>query len=218
MPTISGVIFDMDGVLCDSEPFIRAAAMRMFEEIYHLKVEPEDFHPFVGAGEDRFIGGVAEKYGVKLVMPRDKIHTYDIYLRIIQGQLRPLPGAIEFIKRCRERGLRLAVASSADRIKVDGNLQQIGISLDRFDAIVSGDDVERKKPDSQIFQLAAQRLGLAPTNCLVVEDAPNGIRAAKASGSLCLGITTTFDEQTLRGVGADFTAPDLAHVPAELPI
>jgi beta-phosphoglucomutase-like phosphatase (HAD superfamily) len=88
----------MDGVLVDSEPFICEAAMRMFETTYGQIVKREDFAPFVGAGEDRFIGGVAEKYGISLSMPRDKFRTYEIYLDIIRGRLDPLPGAVGFVK------------------------------------------------------------------------------------------------------------------------
>ena len=154
---LAGVIFDMDGVLCDSEPFIAEAAQRMFQETYGLSVTRGDFAPFVGAGEDRFIGGVAEKYGVALSMPRDKERTYAIYLDIIKGRLRPLPGAVDFIHLCRARGLKLALATSADRIKMEGNLREIGIPQSTFDAIVAGEDVVKKKPDPHIFLLAAQR-------------------------------------------------------------
>jgi beta-phosphoglucomutase-like phosphatase (HAD superfamily) len=85
---------------------------------------------------------------------------------------------------------------------------------DTFDAVVTGDDVERKKPDPQIFLLAAERLKLPPSQCLVIEDAVNGVRAGKAAGCHCLGIMTSFGEATLRASGADWVAPDLANVPA----
>src|SRR5579863_6905537 len=94
-PTLRGIIFDMDGVLTDSEPFIIEAATRMFAERHHLVVHHDDFLPFTGAGEDRFLGGVADKYGVKLAMPQDKQRTYAIYLDIIRGRLHPLAGAVE---------------------------------------------------------------------------------------------------------------------------
>jgi HAD superfamily hydrolase (TIGR01509 family) len=214
MPAIDGIIFDMDGVLCDSEPFICEAARTMFKQVHNTDVECEDFVPFVGAGEDRYIGGVAEQYGVKLVMPRDKERTYAIYLQIIKGRLQPLPGAVQFIRSCRQSGLKLAVATSADHVKMAGNLEQIGILAQSFDAIVTGNDVEKKKPDPQIFLLAAKRLGLDPKRCLVVEDATNGIRAGKAAGCRCLGLTTSFDADALRKAGADFIAADLSGVPA----
>jgi len=218
MASIQGIIFDMDGVLCDSERFICEAACRMFLERYGVTVKEEDFVPFVGAGENRYLGGVAEKYGIKWDVNLDKAMTYEIYLQIIKGRLPPLPGAVEFIRRCRARGLKLAVASSADRVKVDGNLAEIGVPAATFDACVTGNDVEKKKPDPEIFLLAAKRIGLAAETCVVVEDAPNGIRAAKAAGARCLGLTTSFDEKTLRDVGADWTAPDLASVPGELAV
>lgn len=213
---LRGIIFDMDGVLCDSEPFICEAACRMFAERYGVTVAPEDFIPFVGAGEDRYIGGVAEKHGISLDLATDKARTYEIYLQIIQGRLQPMPGVREFLADCRRRGLRLAVATSADRVKMEGNLRQIGLPADRFDVAVNGLEIERKKPHPDIFLLAARRLGLPACECLVVEDAPNGIQAAKAAGALCLGLTSSFDEAALRSAGADWVAQDLAHVPEEI--
>src|SRR5271166_6500451 len=97
---IAGVIFDMDGVLVESEAFIAEAAVRMFAE-KGVQVRPEDFRPFIGMGEDRFLGGVAEARGVVLHMPRDKHRTYEIYLELIPGRLESLPGVGEFIGRCR---------------------------------------------------------------------------------------------------------------------
>jgi len=211
-----GVIFDMDGVLCDSEPFICEAACRMFAENHGIRAAPEDFHPFVGTGENRYLGGVAEKHGVTLDLQRDKARTYAIYMEIIRGRLGPLPGAREFIAGCRARGLKLAVATSADRIKMDGNLREIGLPPSTFDVCVNGLDIERKKPHPDIFLLAAERLGLDPARCLVVEDAPNGLQAGKAALCRCLGLTTSFGEEILRSAGADWIAPDLARVPADL--
>lgn len=213
---IIGVIFDMDGVLCDSEPFIREAATQFLQRRYGLDPQPEDFLPFVGAGDSRFIGGVAEKYGVRIALPEDKERTYDIYLDLIRGRLKPLAGVREFLAACRASGLKLAVASASDTRKVRGNLAEIGLPPETFDAVITGSDVTRHKPDPQCFLLAAERIGAAPSCCLVVEDAENGCRAAKAAGAFCLGITSTFSAERLRQAGADWTAPDLAHVPSDL--
>lgn len=210
---LKGIIFDMDGVLVDSEPFICEAAIRMFAE-RGLKVKPEDFTPFVGAGENRYIGGVAEKYGFHIDIERDKARTYEIYGEIVRGRIEPLPGVHEFIAKARGRGLKLALASSADRIKIEINLREIGIVPETFDAIVSGQDVVRKKPDPEIFLTAAKRLGLAPEECLVVEDAVNGVAAAKAAGMRCLALTTSFTKEDLSG--ADWFAPNLADVPDDV--
>lgn len=211
-----GIVFDMDGVLCDSERFICEAAMRMFAERHHLQVRPEDFVPFVGAGEDRYLGGVAERYGLTWDLEEDKKRTYQIYLEIIRGRLKPLAGVGEFIARCRKMGIRLAVATSADAVKMRGNLAEIGLPPETFDVCVNGLEVLRKKPDPEIFLLAIRRLELEPGECLVVEDAPNGIHAGKAAGATCLGLTTSFSAAELQAAGADWTAPDLAHVPPEV--
>jgi len=212
---IAGVIFDMDGVLVESEPFIAEAAVRMFAEKGH-RVGPEEFRPFIGTGEDRFLGGVAESRGIVLDMPRDKVRTYEIYLELIQGRLEPLPGVATFIAACRAKGLKLAVASSADRMKVEGNLRQLGLPDGTFEAIVVGEDVTHKKPAPDIFLEAARRLGLDPTLCLVIEDAVSGVTAAKAAGSRCLGLMTSFSAEQLKASGADWTAPTLAEAPIQV--
>jgi HAD superfamily hydrolase (TIGR01509 family) len=212
----AGVILDMDGVVCDSEAFITEAVCRMFSETHGVTLRPEDFPPFVGTGEEYALCGIAKKHGVTLTMPRDKDRTYAIYLKMIRGRLKPLPGALDFIDACHQRGLKLAIATSAERIKLDGNLREIDLPLERFDACVTGDEIQRKKPAPDIFLLAAQRLGLTPARCLVVEDALSGIKAAKSAGCRCLALTTTFDKQTVLAAGADWVAPDLAHVPNDI--
>jgi HAD superfamily hydrolase (TIGR01509 family) len=211
--TIRGVVFDMDGVLVDSEEFICEAARRMFRERYGVEVPPEDFLPFVGAGENRYIGGPGEKHRIEMDIEVDKARTYEIYAEIVRGRLEPLTGARAFVSRLREEGVRTALATAADRVKAEVNLREIGIPAETFDAMVTGSDVERKKPHPDGFLLAVERLGLVPGECLVVEDAVNGCKAAKAAGCVCLGLTTSFDAETLAAAGADWTAPDLAHAP-----
>ncbi|MEJ5260803.1 MAG: HAD-IA family hydrolase [Anaerohalosphaeraceae bacterium] len=202
-----GVIFDMDGVLVDSEEFLARAACQMFAE-YGLKVRPEDFVPFIGTGETRYLGGVAEKYGLAIDLAQAKERTYDIYLQIIRGALKPLPGVHSFLKRCRTLGKKIAVASSADRRKVEGNLREIGLGFDSFDAVVTGEDAARKKPAPDLFLTAASRLNLPPQSCLVIEDAVSGVQAAKAAGMRCLALTTSFPKEAL--TDADFIAADLS--------
>jgi len=208
---LEGVLFDMDGVLADSEEFIAAAAKAMFAETYGVTVALEDFLPFVGAGEDRYLGGVAAQYGVTPDLPRDKARTYEIYGALIQGRLQPLPGAIAFVKAARARGLRTALATSADKPKMTSTLGAIGLSPEDFDATINGLDVVRKKPFPDIFLEAARRVGLEPGSCLVVEDAVNGVKSALAAGCRCLALSTTFSEAELRAAGATQIVPNLAH-------
>jgi len=204
---IKAVLFDMDGVLLDSEEYIRRAGIDMFSEKGY-RVSPEDFIPFTGMGENRYLGGVAEKFGIPFQLEKDKARTYEIYASLVQGKLVPLEGALDFIANCKQRGLMLALASSADRIKIDINLGEIGLPPDTFQAIVSGLDIEHKKPSPDIFLKAAEKLGAEASECLVVEDAVSGVTSGKAAGARVLALTTSFSSGELSG--ADWIAENLA--------
>ncbi len=206
---IDAVIFDMDGVLTDSEPLINAAAVAMFKEM-GLTVKPEDFVPFIGAGENRYIGGVAEKYGLEVDILAAKKRTYEIYLDLVPITLEAFPGARELVLACRKEELKTAVASSADLIKIEANLRKIGLPPESWDVIVSGDDVRFTKPAPEIFLAASRKLRISPRHCAVVEDAPNGIQAAKAAGMRCVAVGQTFPQGKL--IGADIIRPVIAEV------
>jgi HAD superfamily hydrolase (TIGR01509 family) len=206
------VIFDLDGVLAVSEPLLAEAAIALFAEKGH-STTADDFRPFIGMGEDRYIGGPAAARGIPMDLPRDKARLYEIYDDVIRGRLEALPGARDFVAECRRRGLAIAVASGADRTKVVANLREIGMPEATFDTVVDGTQVVRKKPAPDIFLEAARRLGVPPAECLVVEDAVSGVAAAKAAGMRCLAVTTSFSARELAGF--DWIAADLAHAPAE---
>jgi HAD superfamily hydrolase (TIGR01509 family) len=209
---IRGVLFDMDGVLADSEQFICGAAMMMFREA-GFTVMPGDFKPFVGTGENMYIGGVAEKYNIALDIEKAKARTYEIYQEIIKGRLEPLPGARELVELCAGRGLKLALATSADKIKMTANLDEIGIPVSVFHAVVTGLDVEKRKPSPEIYIKAAGKIGLPPDECLVVEDAVSGVKAARAAGCKCLAVTTSFSRPMLHE--ADWICDSLLEAPAD---
>jgi beta-phosphoglucomutase-like phosphatase (HAD superfamily) len=235
VPAVKAVIFDMDGVLTDSEWFIAEAARLMFLETHGKTVTHGDFLPFVGLGENRFLGGVAEKYGVAgFDIERDKARTYEIYGGIIKGKLKALPGAAEFVRRCRALGLKTALATSTDYVKMMASLTEIGLvnrqisaaeaglaraiasaKNNAFDALVNGLDVERRKPFPDLFLEAAYRLDTAPEQCWVAEDSVGGVTAAKAAGMRCLALLTTFPEAEIRAAGADIVTKDLASVTPE---
>jgi HAD superfamily hydrolase (TIGR01509 family) len=214
-PKIRAVIFDMDGVLTDSEPLINAAAIAMFKE-KGLAVQPADFLPFVGTGEERYVAGVAEKYDFPLDPPAAKRRTYEIYLDLIPSQLEAFPGVLELVNACRSAGLLVAVASSADEIKVCANLEKIRLPIEFWDAVITGEAVQNKKPAPDIFLAVAERLGLHPQECVVVEDAINGIQAAQAAGMRCVAVAQTFPPERLyeadriRNRIEDITLSDLA--------
>ena len=206
---VRAVIFDMDGVLTDSEPLINAAAIAMFAE-KGLAVQAEDFHPFVGAGEDKYIGGVAQKYRFDLELSEAKRRTYELYLAMVPTRLVSFPGAENLVVDCRKAGLRIAVASSADRVKIEANLTKIGLPVEAWDAVVTGEDIIAKKPAPDIFLHAAVKLGIPASQCVVVEDAVNGVLAAKAAGMRCVAVAQTFSAQLLSA--ADLVRSTISHI------
>jgi beta-phosphoglucomutase len=207
---LKGILFDMDGVLVDSERYIAKAAIQMFAE-QCIYVEAEDFLPFVGSGENRYLGGVAKKYGYSIDLERDKYRTYQIYRELVKDKLLPLPGIKEFIGYCKTKGLKMAIATSADLVKLEINLHELKFTNDIFEATVNGQEVEHKKPHPEIFIKAATKLGLSPHECLVVEDAINGIEAAKAAGCKCMAITSSFDKKALSN--ADWVIDSFFQIP-----
>jgi beta-phosphoglucomutase-like phosphatase (HAD superfamily) len=238
MSKIKAIIFDLDGVLCDSEWFIAESGRLMFKETHGIDVTHEDFSSFVGLGENRFLGGVAEKYQIKdFDIERDKAKTYEIYVELVKkpGVLKALPGATEFVHHSRELGLKTALATSTDQIKMMANLEAIGLINNEqwsdniglaaaieaaarnkaFDAMVNGLDVERQKPYPDLFLEAASRLEEDPANCWVIEDSLGGIEAAKAAGMHCLALLTTFPEDEIKAAGPDKIAKDLSAITPE---
>ncbi len=217
---IKAVLFDMDGVLVDSEEFIREAAVRMFHEKGYL-VKAEDFIPFTGTGENRFLGGVAEKYGIHLEIEKDKTRTYLIYEEIVKGRLKALPGVFETMELCRDLDLKTAVTTSADEFKMLVNLKEIALPVNSFTITVFADMVRNKKPDPEIFLTACEMLDLKPSECVVIEDAISGLEAARSAGMKSIGLSTTFspEELDMAVKGWDMALriiPDLSYLTKEI--
>ncbi|MBQ4517909.1 MAG: HAD-IA family hydrolase [Clostridia bacterium] len=204
-------LFDMDGVLVYSEPVTKRAAIEVLAE-YGIQAKLEDFRPFIGAGEARFVGGVAEKYGVPYE-PAMKDKTYAKYVEYVKEGLTVYPGAKEVLATLKAGGHKVALCSSADFIKIEANMKGADIPLDWFDALVCGDDAERKKPFPDIFLAAARLLEAEASRCLVIEDAINGIQAAKAAGMRCAAVTTSFNREQLTEEAPDFIIDSLNEIP-----
>lgn len=210
---MKAVLFDMDGVLLDSEKYICQAGIKMFKE-KGFQVASEDFLEFTGMGENRYLGGVAEKHSIPFDLEHDKARTYEIYRYLVAGKLKAFEGVLEFIEKCHSHGLKMAVASSADLAKVEVNLAEIGIPASTFGTVVTGLDIEHKKPAPDIFLKAAEDLGVHPSECLVIEDAISGVTAGKAAGAKVLALTTSFSAEELSE--ADWIAPLLSHAGDEV--
>jgi beta-phosphoglucomutase len=210
---IKGVLFDMDGVLLDSEELTSEAAIRYFAE-KGFEVNKEDFIPYYGKGEERYFGGVAEKYAIPFDVETEKYKVYDLFFEMAKGKMEAMPGVHEFIEKVKIMNLKTAVATSASRYKMKINLRLIGLEETDFDTLVTGEDIKNNKPDPEIFIRAASNLGLKPLECLVVEDAPGGVQAAKSAGCKCMAVMTSFTEKELSK--ADWIVQNLTSYPPEI--
>ncbi len=132
------------------------------------------------------------------------------YRDLARGRIGLMDGVRPFLDAVTAAGFRMAIGSSGVRKNLELTVAECDLH-GRFAAIVAGEDVTRGKPDPQVFLLAAERSGVAPGEAVVFEDAPVGIRAAKAAGMLAVGVTSSHDEAALREAGADLVVPDLSH-------
>ena len=190
MKNYKAILFDMDGVLIESEFLMRATAIQSLAD-YGVQAKHEDFFEFTGMGEDRFVGGVAEKYGLKYESAM-KERAYDYYGQRVKEEAHIPDGIKDMLETLHAKGIVLAICSAADLRKVRYNIQAIGVDESLFAALVTGSDVARKKPFPDIYLEGARRIGMAPEDCLVVEDAISGVQAAHAAGMDAVGIPSTF--------------------------
>lgn len=182
------VIWDMDGVLVDTGPFHFRAWSRLLRERGTVLTEREFLGSFGMRSVDILRKALGDLPAAELRALASRKEEY--YREGIAGHIQPLPGAKAALAAMAGAGYRQALASSAPLKNIGLILESVGIG-GFFEAVVSGDEVVAGKPDPQIFLEAARRLGVAPEQCVVVEDALAGVSAAKAAGMGCVAVTTT---------------------------
>jgi len=191
-----GLIFDMDGVIADTEPPTAQATIRIFEELVGVKgVQTEDFEAGVGKGAEAYIKAAADVHGLKLTSDqlRQAVKMReDNFIKIIGSSPAPaFPGVLELMEKAlARRDLKVAIATSSSQRMSEPVLKGAKVPYHKM-SYVTGDDVRNKKPDPEIFLTAAGKMGLEPANCLIIEDSPGGVKAAKAAGAKCLAVTNT---------------------------
>lgn len=178
---IRAVIFDLDGVLVDSEPVHWRASGRLFAP-HELKME--EYEPFVGLAIEPYMAWARERFSLDAsVEELTERYAEAVTAEIESGPLPPLDGARELIAAARARGLRVGLCSQSIANWVHPTLRAANLD-GSFDAVVTGDDVERAKPEPDIYVHAARLLGVAPEACVAIEDSPAGIQSATAAGML----------------------------------
>jgi HAD superfamily hydrolase (TIGR01509 family) len=205
---IKAVLFDMDGVIADTEYAVAQATIDMFKELYGVEVKKDDFLPFVGTGGRSYIKGVAEKYKISFDMDKAlKIREKNFAKIALSGTIKPFPGIVELIREAKSLGLKTAIATSSQKTILTVTLRSINIDKSEFNVITTVEECKNVKPDPEIFLLTAKKLGVSPKDSVVIEDSPAGIKAGKKGGFIVVGVASTFSKDKLQE--ADFVLGSL---------
>lgn len=191
------VIFDMDGVLADTGPIHFESWVKMAAEI-GLKFTRDLFEETFGQQSPtitrKLVGAdVDEDLVEKWASLKEKY-----YREMVKEKLEPLPGVIRIIKELKSEGFKLAIGSSGPPENVDLLLSRLNIKP-FFDVIITAADIKKSKPEPDVFLTAAKKLNIMPQNCIVIEDAPVGLEAAKRAGMISIALTTTHNKAELIG-------------------
>jgi HAD superfamily hydrolase (TIGR01509 family) len=204
---IEALIFDMDGLLVDSEPLAEVAMVDFLNRYGHER-RTEVMGKLLGRRLPEAVAIVAEAYELPGSVDA-LVQEYDtLRLDALRGRVQPMPGAQEIIAFGKDKGLKLALATSGQRSHADVSLAETGLA-GNFLAEVTGNDVERGKPAPDLFLLAAKRIGVDPARCVVLEDAPPGIAAAEAAGMRSICVPNEKTKLVSFPVEATVTVPDL---------
>ena len=182
------VLFDLDGVIVDSRAFHMEAWHRWARE-HAIAHEPDYFHRMFGHRNDAIIGGLRPEVTAGELQGLAE-HKESLFREEARGQIVTLPGVRELLDSLDASDAPRAIVTSTPRANLDMILDSLGLR-ERFQALVAEEDASKGKPDPEGFLVAAERLGVAPGQCVVIEDAPAGLRAAKAGGMRAIGVTTT---------------------------
>jgi len=190
------VLWDMDGVLVDTAPFHFQAWRELFQSL-DKGFADADFRRTFGLRNDailRDILGELTPAEVERLAQRKE----GLYREKIEGRVTAIPGAIDLLRRLQQGGRKMAIVSSAPGENVRAVLRSLGLE-GVFGAVVAEEDALKGKPDPQGFLLAAEELGVAAGECVVIEDAPGGVEAAKKAGMRCIGLATSRPREALAG-------------------
>jgi len=191
-----GLIFDVDGVIADTEAVNATASIKVFADLFGVEgVVREDFEAGLGRGAEEYVKAAARVHGLELTDEQVEKATQlrqEYFLKILSEKpLPPFPGVFELMDKAMQReDFSVAIATSGTLEKSRAVLNAAGVPYEKM-VYINGNDVKHKKPDPELFLIAAERMGIEPAHCIVIEDAPNGVQAAKTAGAKCIAVTNS---------------------------
>ncbi|UJF31752.1 HAD family hydrolase [Paenibacillus hexagrammi] len=185
---VDAVIFDMDGVLVDTEPLYFQVEQQSFRH-FGIKMDEAEHHGYVGVTLESMWSQIRVKHGLEVPVQELLAYHKSNVLQFISAypDLQPMPHVEAWIQWLKKQNIPIIVASSSPLPLIELILQKAGLAP-YFPIKVSGESMAKGKPEPDIFLHAASVLGTAPAGCLVIEDSTNGVKAAKAAGMLCVGL------------------------------
>lgn len=214
-----GLIFDVDGVIADTERVNAEASIKVFADLFGVPgVVRADFEAGLGRGAAEYVRSAAQVHGIELSDEQVDAATtarQENFLGMLKAEPLPaFPGVLELMKSALDHDeFRAGIATSSTREKSEAVLKSAEIPYGQM-AYVTGSDVKNKKPDPELFLTAAARLELDPAQCVVIEDAPDGVEAAHAAGCCCIAVTNSANREKLQD--ADRIVDSVAEVDLEL--
>lgn len=182
---IRAVIFDLDGVIVESETAHIEAEKQTFLK-YGLTISPEELHTYTGTTAIVMFTELIAKYKLNTTFEEMNRQKEKILLKLLRQDAEPTKGVLNLMRELKHRGVKLAIASSSSRKLVNYIVDKLNIS-NLFESTLAAEDIEHSKPDPEVFLKAAAQLGINPAQCLVIEDAKLGVESAKAAGMKCIG-------------------------------
>jgi beta-phosphoglucomutase len=200
----TAIIFDMDGVLIDSEPAHKLAKERAFAR-FGVILPEAIYEQYKGSTDETVMNEIVPTIPGLNVGAQEMLRLKHQEFEAIEHLARPIAGAKDFVNWAKTK-FRIALATSATPRNRQAALHLLGLT-DSFDYIVDASGFSRPKPDPEVFHTALRGLNANPADCIVIEDSLNGVLAGKAAGCRVVAITTSFSEALLRNSGAD----DIVH-------
>ena len=210
-----GLIFDMDGVIADTEVLNAIAGAKALDELFGLKgVKRKDFEAGVGRGDYAYMRAGGEANGLRMsesdVEKAFAAMQANVIRMLEEDPLPAFPGVLMLMNGAIESGeWALAVATGSPKEKTESVLSSAKVPREKF-VLVTGSEPFPKKPAPDMFLAAAERIGVPPRKCVVVEDSVSGVKAAKAAGMKCIAVTNSFPADRL--YEADLIVASLAEV------
>jgi beta-phosphoglucomutase len=210
MKDIDAIIFDMDGVIVDTEP-LHAESEQMTCREFGFDIPSSEWEGFKGRRIADIFGGIIRSKNSDQDPERMAQRSRDIFLELIGSKVPIVPGSVDFIRQVRQRVSKIALTTST-HVSVQRRIFELLDLASLFDVITTGDEISHGKPDPEPYAKTVVKLGMDPARCAVIEDSDNGIRSAKAAGCVAIGITTTFPSKVLFACGADSVAENFAEI------